>query len=483
MLFSLAIRSPVSVMFWFLFPVLLTLHIFTGKAFSNIKSSSPSTLDFRHFAAWDFGGPSTDSCTNNLYGRPGDELGPTTGTQVRSRTQDDSNQDILTALDVYPLKNTSLELSKNYNDENFEGLHKLHLLTSAQVAGAVCLDGSPPAIYLRQGSGPGKSKWIICFEGGAWCNDPDSCYKRSFTVLGSSKCFPKFLRLEGLLSNQARYNPDFFDWTSVFVRYCDGASFTGDRAKPLKVNNKPLYFRGHRILDAVLDELIRRGIDQASEIILTGRSAGGLAAIIHADYIGERFHRVTSASFRVLSDAGFFLDEPSLNGSLIVQSVFRQLYSLHNSSTRLNRVCLGAQKPDEGWRCLFPQFSLPYVTSQIFLLNSLYDTWQIAYLSDVPCVYDMKTCSSAELSYIMNFREKTLHGLHGVLSHSNSIGVFADSCFVHAQSVLNNLWTKIRVENVAACQAFADWYRGSSMKRLRIDKPYPSNPTCPNKPL
>ena len=63
-----------------------------------------------------------------------------------------------------------------------------------------------------------KSKWIIFFEGGAWSHDRDTCYERSNTELGSSNCFPRYLRLEGLLSNQAHHNPDFYTWTSVFIR-------------------------------------------------------------------------------------------------------------------------------------------------------------------------------------------------------------------------------------------------------------------------
>ena len=52
-------------------------------------------------------------------------------------------------------------------------------------------------------------------------------------------------KVEGLLSNEAKFNPDFFNWTSVFFPYCDGASFSGNRAKPLKFKKKLLYFRGH----------------------------------------------------------------------------------------------------------------------------------------------------------------------------------------------------------------------------------------------
>lgn len=56
---------------------------------------------------------------------------------------------------------------------------------------ALCLDGSPGVYYLSEGTS--KTKFIIFFDGGAWCGDYDlpstleSCYQRSFTDLGSSK--------------------------------------------------------------------------------------------------------------------------------------------------------------------------------------------------------------------------------------------------------------------------------------------------------
>jgi len=286
----------------------------------------------------------------------------------------------------------------------------------------------------------------------------------------------RHLRLEGLLSNKVKYNPDFYNWTKVFVPYCDGASFTGNREKPLKVKKKLLYFRGRRILDALSDELLRRSIDKASEIILSGRSAGALTAIIHADYIRSSFHRAANASFRVLADAGFFVDAPSLNGTEIIRSAFQQLYTLHNAS--LNQACLGAQERKQEWRCLFPQYSVPFVNSPIFLVNSLYDLWQIAYLSNVPCVLNVKTCNLRETSQIMKFRKKTLHALRSVFE-SKKTAVFADACLVHTQCVMNALWTRIQVQNVTISQAFTEWYRGDEQERFRIDGHYPCNLTCP----
>lgn len=72
-----------------------------------------------------------------------------------------------------------------------EDLYKLVLLS--QERGAACLDGSAPGIYVHEGQGENKNNFLIYFEGGGFCGETtladtlESCYKRSFTHLGTSK--------------------------------------------------------------------------------------------------------------------------------------------------------------------------------------------------------------------------------------------------------------------------------------------------------
>ena len=47
----------------------------------------------------------------------------------------------------------------------------------------------------------------------------------------------------------------------------------------------PLYFRGFRILEAVMSALLNMGMKRASDVILTGCSAGGTASLLQADYV------------------------------------------------------------------------------------------------------------------------------------------------------------------------------------------------------
>ena len=93
----------------------------------------------------------------------------------------------------------------------------------------MCLDGSPPGYYIREGTGSGADKWILHQEGGGWCFTTEDCYNRSKTDLGSSKGWPPSVSTSGIgfLSDDKDVNPDFYSWTAVYMKYCDGASFAG----------------------------------------------------------------------------------------------------------------------------------------------------------------------------------------------------------------------------------------------------------------
>ena len=48
--------------------------------------------------------------------------------------------------------------------------------------------------------------------------------------------------------------------------YCDGNSFSGNRDDAVVVNGKPLYFRGRRVMDAVLESLLPLGLAEAEPV-------------------------------------------------------------------------------------------------------------------------------------------------------------------------------------------------------------------------
>ncbi|KAF8670252.1 hypothetical protein HU200_050784 [Digitaria exilis] len=356
-------------------------------------------------------------------------------------------------------------------------------LKNAVAKGAVCLDGSPPVYHFSPGSGSGANNWVVHMEGGGWCRNADECAVRKGNFRGSSK-FMRPLSFSGILGGSQKFNPDFYNWNRVKIRYCDGSSFTGDVEAVETAKN--LYYRGFRVWRAIIDDLLTvRGMNKAQNALLSGCSAGGLAAILHCD----RFHDLFPATTKVkcFSDAGFFLDGKDISGNNYARSIYKNVVNLHGSAKNLPTSCTSKQSPE---LCMFPQYVVPTMRTPLFILNAAYDSWQIKnVLAPSPadpkktwaqCKLDIKNCSPSQLATVQNFRTDFLAALP---KPSPSLGMFIDSCNAHCQSGAQDTWLadgSPLVNKTQIGKAVGDWYFEREVSR-RIDCPYPCNPTCKNR--
>merc|ERR1711871_853931 len=107
-----------------------------------------------------------------------------------------------------------------------------------------------------------------------------------------------------------------YNWNKVYVGYCDGASFSGNVIEGVKPDgsDEKIFFRGHAILDAVYDSLINdRNMAYATDIVISGSSAGALAVLQHIDYIANKIRSgsmISDVKIAGIPDAGYFLDVP-----------------------------------------------------------------------------------------------------------------------------------------------------------------------------
>merc|ERR1711964_839135 len=137
---------------------------------------------------------------------------------------------------------------------------KILMSAAAKSDGAVCLDGTPSAYYFRKGVGDGSTKFYWHFQGGGWCESLADCKGRSVTQLGSSKSYPATLNQGGgYFSTLPSVNPLMWNWNSAFLRYCDGGSFSGDNDTVTTFQGTALHFRGRRIMNAILADLLSKG--------------------------------------------------------------------------------------------------------------------------------------------------------------------------------------------------------------------------------
>jgi O-palmitoleoyl-L-serine hydrolase len=241
---------------------------------------------------------------------------------------------------------------------------------------AVCLDGTPAGIYYRPGVGAGASTWIIEMEGGGWCVSLDDCVSRSKTALGSSSSWPATGSptmdggSHGLFSNSCADNPHFCNSSMVHVNYCDGASFAGSVAAPVNVNGTNLFFAGRAILDAALAHALALGMADATAVIFKGCSAGGLATILHLDYVAATLRAaIPGVAVVGLPDAGYFLNHTSTTGSPTYTPLYQTVATMQNVTYSVDESCVaahGGPTSPTAWACFMAQYTAPYLTTPAF---------------------------------------------------------------------------------------------------------------------
>ncbi|KAL4346508.1 hypothetical protein GQ457_17G025370 [Hibiscus cannabinus] len=273
-------------------------------------------------------------------------------------------------------------------------------------------------------------------EGGGWCGDISSCLERTKSGYGSSRYMHKWTFFSGILSDNASHNPDFYNWNRVKLRYCDGASFTGDGK---------LTTGGKRIWEAIVNDLLSKGLANAHQALLTGCSAGGLATFLHCDSFARMLPK---ASVKCLSDAGFFLDVKDVSLNYTIRSTFKAVVSLQGVKRNLDRRCRKSMYDPE--LCFFPQYTLKYITTPFFVLNSVYDAIQfhrfwVPYSADVGrtwghCRHQLAACNADQIAVLQGFRHRMLKALSYLLKDKQSGGTFITSCLTHCQSNAQELW-------------------------------------------
>ncbi|KAI7754758.1 hypothetical protein M8C21_003801 [Ambrosia artemisiifolia] len=253
----------------------------------------------------------------------------------------------------------------------------------------------------------------------------------------------------------------------VMLRYCDGGSFAGDA----KFDNGTLvlYFRGQRIWQAIIEDLLPKGLRFAKKALLSGCSAGGLASSLHCNNFNT--YLPNAAAVKCLGDAGFFMDSPDINMYHTQRTFFQHLVTL---------------------QCIFPQYLLKYITPPLFILNSAYDVYQLNHILVPPstdlhglwnhCKLNPRACRTDQIRLLNAFRVEMLTALRSFLFNSTRGGVFINSCFAHCQSESQDTWfapDSPQMHNETIAESVGDWYFGRKVSK-KVDCPYPCDTTCHN---
>ena len=208
--------------------------------------------------------------------------------------------------------------------------------------------------------------------------------------------------------------------------------------------------------------------DVATNVIVGGGSAGGLAAYLHLDWYASQ--APATATVRGMPDSGFFEDgNYTRDGKPDYDADMANLYQFQNSAVSVPSACVAAL----GYKCLFAYHLIPYIKTPIFALNSAYD----ATMGPGQC--------GADSGIVMDWNNNTAVNLCGnyVRSQLKQLlkppsAVFLDSCHHHCGE-----WNQITILKLTCSKALQLWYQGGASALpndgyMDQDQPYPCNSCC-----
>ena len=173
----------------------------------------------------------------------------------------------------------------------------LQLLQLTAHPQARCMDGTAGGFYVHMSRlGAAQTKWLLTLQGGGECVSA-KCAAKAKSALGSSDHFPGSYEFwdeakAHFADTSCTANPELCDYNQVFLPYCSQDLWTGQATRPSPANSSApgWYFSGHLILGAVLDELVAsHGLGRATQIVLSGESAGGFGVYHNVDWLAARF--------------------------------------------------------------------------------------------------------------------------------------------------------------------------------------------------
>ena len=243
------------------------------------------------------------------------------------------------------------------------------------------------------------------------------------------------------------------------------------------VQPESLYSRGFRILQAAFSYLVKQGLHSAQEVVVSGNSAGGKATYIHLDWWAQQIHSVAPMSkVYGLPDDGMFLDfdrdysvfnderttwEGNVRGRYTQQ--IQWVFHMMNTTASLDQSCLAHYTPQMvPWKCMFGQHALPFIDTPVFVLQTMYDSWQMHQIL-VHEGYEEPVREFAQLSFTAAQRVNTLDWHGGWLT----------GCYKHC-----GLWAEIEIDGVNTPEAFEMFKSGTKRVWSQGMMSYPCESCC-----
>ena len=182
------------------------------------------------------------------------------------------------------------------------------------------------------------------------------------------------------------------------------------------------------------------------------------------------------------------------------------IFELANSTHGVNAECI-ANTPDPAnhWQCNMANYTLPHIKSPLFIMNSLYDSWQAGCILTAEPVtdpkqngncnaspgftcqapWDQSKCSSDDISVFDSYGNTLATQIKSGLNNVSS--AYINSCFAHVlEDTSINFGQKVKVNGNTASEQMGKWWNSDFKSQLfdldcSLDNTAfkKCNPTCP----
>lgn len=356
------------------------------------------------------------------------------------------------------------------------------------------MDGTQAGYYVQPtNSAAKKNKWVIYLNGGGECDTKEACLSQTKNALGSSLYFPAEVDANGwfLGSDYCNYNPDFCEWNHVYDPYCTQDLHAGQVTNPTEEDNFGLYFAGHHVFTAMLDELDQTyNLPQAEEIILSGASAGGIGVWMNLDYLANRYPKAKVTGMTIAGHYFYATYYDGVNhtspGGMadFREEAWPKSYKLYDAFVDESCKAAYEKQGKSPAACLLSNNSLPYIESDVFVAQAMtdsvvltgHDCWPSAYMNEAPEQQFMREWSHNMTIALQPF---LIPEEHKTLRRQPKRGSFAAACythtgFTHSYPLLNGqnfyqVFNKFYFENATV---------SSQEYKLMDDCGVMCNPTC-----
>lgn len=248
----------------------------------------------------------------------------------------------------------------------------------------------------------------------------------------------------GILSANSEENPYWWNANHVFIPYCTSDAWTGTRRITTQTNDEKFNFMGANIIEQTVRDLLPLGLQNATQMLLGGSSAGGTGAMVNLDTVRDLLHdelNLKHIEVRGVIDSGWFLDRAPYAPGIPAVEAIRKGMKLW--SGKVPQKCHNIYKT-EPWRCYFGYRLYPMLKSPLFVFQWLFDEAQMS----VDNVGEPVT--KQQWDYIHKMGDSLRH------SFENVTALFAPSCISH--SVLTKRdWLNVKVDDTSVADALHCW--------------------------